>query len=101
MGLKKNQQNLQTKCHIYQYQAGTDFHHKPYPNILFMVTLSCGECYFFDSIEPCSDADSDAEIGQSSRDVHTSKSSTKGRNLFRSGHVKNMEDNQHKKITIL
>lgn len=37
---KKNQQNLQTKCHIYQYQAGICFHQKPYPNILIMVTYT-------------------------------------------------------------
>lgn len=50
----------------------------------------------FDSIELCSDTDSGTETGQSSHDVHTSKPFTKGRNLFRSGHVKNMEDNQQK-----
>lgn len=50
----------------------------------------------FDSIELCSDTDSDTETGQRSHDVHTSKPFTKGRNLFRSGHVKNMEDNQQK-----
>lgn len=27
---KKTQQNLQAKCHIYQYQAGTHFHQTPY-----------------------------------------------------------------------
>lgn len=34
----------------------------------------------FDSIELCSDTDSDTETGQRSHDVHTSKPFTKGRN---------------------
>jgi hypothetical protein len=42
-----------------------------------------------------SDTDGDSDHAGSS-DVHTSKPFTKGRNLFRSGHVKNMEDNQQK-----
>ena len=46
----------------------------------------------------CSDNDDNDEdqTGQSSENLHTSKSFTKGRNLFRSGHVKNMEDSQQK-----
>lgn len=68
--------------------------HFKYGNIYHYLVESVTS---FDSIELCSDTDSDAEIGQSSSDVHTSKPFTKGRNLFRSGHVKNMEDNQQKK----
>ena len=46
----------------------------------------------------CSDNDDNDEdqTGQSSEDLHTSKSFTKERNLFRSDHVKNMEDSQQK-----
>lgn len=46
----------------------------------------------------CSDNDDNDEdqTGPSSEDLHTSKSFTKGRNLFRSGHVKNMEDRHQK-----
>lgn len=62
--------------------------HFKYGNIYHYLVESVTS---FDSIELCSDTDSDAEIGQSSSDVHTSKPFTKGRNLFRSGHVKNMK----------
>lgn len=67
--------------------------HFNYGNIYHYIVESVTS---FDSTELCSDTNSDAEIGQSSSDVHTSKPFTKGRNLFRSGHVKNMEDNQQK-----
>ena len=40
-------------------------------------------------------SDEDTE-DSGTEDVHTAKTLTKGRNLFTSGHVKNMNDNQQK-----
>ena len=79
---------------------------RPFPSKTLPKHFNYGNIYHYlvesvtsvDFSIACNDNDDNDEdqTGQSSEDLHTSKSFTKGRNLFRSGHVKNMEDSQQK-----